>query len=71
LQDVNSGLPGCGGEVGEIVTFDLIVSVSPPSRAGSLPQGFCGGNEIDGTTQIHCGSGLAREDGGTSNIDAS
>ncbi len=56
-----------------------------PSRAGSLPQGFCGDAnpeaapkqlwerwcmQIPRLPQNNCGSGLARESGGSANINA-
>jgi hypothetical protein len=40
-----------------------------PSRAGSLSQGSCGENNVE-TTPRHCGSELARDDGGLADINA-
>ncbi|CAH0195104.1 hypothetical protein SRABI06_01776 [Pseudomonas brassicacearum] len=43
----------------------------PLSRAGSLPQGDCGCSQHPDSTQNPCGSELAREGAGTSNITTS
>jgi hypothetical protein len=40
----------------------------PLSRAGSLPHWFCGALAMYITYQITCGSGLARDSGGSVNI---
>ena len=48
---------------------NMMLNAPPHSRASPLPQGFCGTTKSLVNTE-HCGSELAREDGGTFNIFA-
>ncbi len=52
------------------MSVENVLSVTPPSRASSLPHGACGACKVQKSASNPCGSELARESGGSACINA-
>src|SRR5690349_4413310 len=51
------------------VSVENVLSITPPSRAGSHPHGSCGACNIQKSASNPCGSELASESGGSACIN--